>query len=130
MLMRIYNLFTEASTSAAVTISLKTKGLDFQYTSNQPSLPDSVLRECMHKPLTFMCGIFTKDDVLAVRDIYDSLEDDDAKKKWVTKNLILALPGATKKSAYYLPRRNRMVRVCVLFFRMVLQLPKGDLYLS
>jgi hypothetical protein len=112
-----------------VCIALKTDGFDFKFTSsNKP--PDTVLRECTHRPLTFMCGKFTTDDVLAVREIYEGLEDDDAKKKWVSKSLILALPGATKKSAYFFPRGNKMVRVCVSFFRMVLQLPKGDLYLG
>jgi hypothetical protein len=71
-----------------------------------------------------MCGTFSTDDVRAVREVYESIEDDDAQKKWVSKTLILALPGAAKKSAYYLPRKNRMVRVCVSFFRIVLQLPK------
>jgi hypothetical protein len=138
--MRTYNFFTGASTSGAVRISIKTDGLDFKYTSDDPKQqkmrgrthkPDDSeksIRRCTHEPITFKCKLFNNEDIVAVREFYEKLDDEEARRKWTSKTLTLSLPGSEKKSAYYLPKQNKMMRVCASFFQLVLYLRKAELY--
>jgi hypothetical protein len=74
-----------------------------------------------------MCALFEDEDINAVRAILEDLDNLEERRKWVSKNLVLGLPGSSTKSAYYLPKKNKMARVCSRFFQLVLYLAKAKL---